>query len=344
MLGISVYFKDLDYDYLQECANLGVKFVFTSLHIPEEDYSNIRSQLPALIAKCHQFGLEIVPDISPVTFEKLAIKNQDFNQLKALGIKALRLDYGFDDVENLAKLMFDFKLFLNASVVSPMFIDECKQAGIDLQQVVFMHNFYPRIDTGLSDQAFRTKNKLLHQLGLRTQAFVCGDELKRFPLYEGLPTLEKHRSQHPYVAAVELLSEYKVTDIMIGDSKAKKETLNFIKTYIEDNVISLKVHLDDTYNYLYNQLYDYRQDGTEYTIRLSVPRSNNVEIYNNGVRRRGSITIDNRLMGRYSGEVQLLLEELPLDARVNVIGFIHPDFIDVIKYRKPQTKIKFVKM
>jgi len=49
-------------------------------------------------------------------------------------------------------------------------------------------------------------------------------------------------------------------------------------------------------------------------------------------------------MGRYSGEVQLLLEELPLDARVNVIGFIHPDFIDVVKYRKPQTKIKFVKM
>ena len=39
MLGISVYFQDLDYDYLEKAAKVGAKYIFTSLHIPEEDYS-----------------------------------------------------------------------------------------------------------------------------------------------------------------------------------------------------------------------------------------------------------------------------------------------------------------
>ena len=39
-------------------------------------------------------------------------------------------------------------------------------------------------------------------------------------------------------------------------------------------------------------------------------------------RRRGTITLDNRLYGRYSGELMLLRQELPADERVNVIGSV----------------------
>lgn len=38
---------------------------------------------------------------------------------------------------------------------------------------------------------FKRRNWLFKELDLRTQAFVPGDEIKRFPLYEGLPTVEK---------------------------------------------------------------------------------------------------------------------------------------------------------
>ena len=37
-------------------------------------------------------------------------------------------------------------------------------------------------------------------------------------------------------------------------------------------------------------------------------------------RRRGSITVDNKLYGRYSGELMLMREDLKADDRVNVTG------------------------
>ncbi len=46
MLGISVYFKDLNEQYIKEAAKAGAKYVFTSLQIPEEDYSQLDVMLP----------------------------------------------------------------------------------------------------------------------------------------------------------------------------------------------------------------------------------------------------------------------------------------------------------
>ena len=39
-------------------------------------------------------------------------------------------------------------------------------------------------------------------------------------------------------------------------------------------------------------------------------------------RLRGTITIDNELYGRYSGEIQMIRSDLKADSRVNVIGRI----------------------
>jgi hypothetical protein len=75
-------------------------------------------------------------------------------------------------------------------------------------------------------------------------AFVPGDALKRFPLYQGLPTLEKHRGMNPYVAAVELMTSYRVTDIAIGDSKAQLSTLQMIYDYMQQKVINYVDLLD----------------------------------------------------------------------------------------------------
>ena len=40
------------------------------------------------------------------------------------------------------------------------------------------------------------------------------------------------------------------------------------------------------------------------------------------IRRRGDVTIDNSNYGRYMGELQIVLHDLPADRRVNVIGRI----------------------
>lgn len=99
MFGISVYFQDLDADYIRYAAKKGAKIIFTSLHIPEEDLTNVYSQMQKLLALASELKIEVVADISPLTFEKLKLQKDDFKGLKALGIKIVRLDFGFDDLE-----------------------------------------------------------------------------------------------------------------------------------------------------------------------------------------------------------------------------------------------------
>lgn len=164
MLGISIYFQDLDYIYLQHAANLGVKYVFTSLQIPEEDYSKLNEQLRELLKICDKLNLEIVFDVSPVTFKKVGVETFDFDSLKSLGFKTLRLDYGFDDYDLIKKLQKDFNLILNASVVDQQYLDGAIKSNIDLHQMTLTHNFYPRKDTGLSLEYFMEKINYLNSM------------------------------------------------------------------------------------------------------------------------------------------------------------------------------------
>ena len=344
MLGISVYFQDLDYTYLEEAAKRGATYVFTSLHIPEEDYSTLPEKLPVFLETCKTLGLQVVPDVSPVTFEKLGIEKNDYVKLKELGFQSLRLDYGFDDFDTLQVLLKDFDLMLNASVVDREYLNNAQQAGIDLTRITLTHNFYPHTQTGLQEVYFAQRNAAFLDFNMSIQAFVCGDDLHRYPIYEGLPTLEKHRQVHPYVAAVELMHDFGIKDIMIGDSKAKIETLAYIQAYMTNKTMHIKACFEPGYESFYEEEYHVRKDLAENVVRITTPRIPDVPVYHNVYRRAGSITMDNRLFGRYGGEVQLLKKDFDMDARVNVIGFIHPDYVELLQYIDSDTIIKFVKL
>jgi uncharacterized protein len=56
----------------------------------------------------------------------------------------------------------------------------------------------------------------------------------------------------------------------------------------------------------------------------------------------GSITRDNDLYGRYRGEVQITLCDLPADDRVNVVGRVVDEDIVLLSYLKPGQKVKFI--
>ncbi len=344
MLGISVYFKDLDLDYLKQARECGAEYVFTSLHIPEEDYSDLNVKLPLFLQTCHTLGLKVVPDVSPVTFEKLQIENKDYLKLKEMGFEALRLDYGFDDYTIIKDLQKDFYLMLNASVVTKEYIEGAIQAGVDLSKIALTHNFYPLTGTGLSMESFEAKNKIFTEFGLTTQAFVCGDVLKRFPLYEGLPTVEKHRIENPFVAAVELIHKCNVTDVFIGDSKASIKTLRNIQEYMDKKIMRIPCHLEKDFEYLYDQELKVRKDQSETIVRLLLPRTENVPVYHNTIRRKGSIIMENVLAGRYSGEVHIAKTDLHFEARSNVIGFIHPEYIELLHEIDGTTLIVFERL
>lgn len=344
MLGISVYFQDFNEEYLREAAKCNAKYIMTSLQIPEEDYSHLDEQLPSFLDLIHELDMELIPDISEETFRRLNLKSGDFKSLKQKGFHKIRLDYGFDDIETLKKLLLDFDIVLNASIVDETLLKELIDAQIDMSRISAMHNFYPRQDTGLKEEEFKEKNKLLHQYGIKIQAFVCGDDIKRFPLYEGLPTLEKHRNIHPYVAAIDLIRNYYVDDVFIGDSQACISTLNMINVYMNHNTILLPSFIDKDYQTLYQEILHCRKELSPNVIRITTPRVKNIRPRHNQYRRKGCITIDNELMGRYCGEVQIMKYDMPMDARCNVIGFIHPDFYEIFDLIDSHMDIKFIKI
>lgn len=346
MLGISVYFRDYNEDYLKKAAQAGAKYVFTSLQIPEEDYSDLNQKLPRFFELCNQLGLEVIPDISPITLKKLGIKEGDYQALKNRGFKALRLDYGCDDFTLIKELQKNFFLLFNASVITPEYLDKARNAKINFEKIALTYNFYPHTDTGMGWEHFKHHNWLLKDLGLRTQAFVPGDVLKRFPLYEGegLPTVEKHRGVLPYVAAVELIHEANVDDVFIGDSQASIKNLEYISSYQKDNIINLECSLLPQFQQLYDQVIEVRKDMPEKLIRLNLPRKPEVKICHTLVRRRGSITMQNKLAKRYSGEVSIIKFDLPFEARSNVIGFVSPEYVNLLDFIDSNTKIILRKM
>lgn len=343
MLGISVYFKDFNEQYIKNAAKVGAKYVFTSLQIPEEDYSKLDEKLPDFFEICKQYKLEVVPDVSPATFEKLKIKENDYQALKRLGFNSLRLDYGFNDFDLVKKLQRSFFILLNASVITPQYLSQARVANVNFSKIALIYNFYPHTDTGMSWRGFKKQNELLKNEGFHTGAFVAGDVLKRFPMYEGLPTVEKHRGMNPYVAAVELLHEAKVDNVFIGDSEATIENLKHITEYQRDHVMCIPCCLLPEYGYLYNKEIDVRADQPENIIRLLLPRKPNIEIKHTLLRKRGSIVMQNKLAARYSGEVYLIKRDLPFEARSNVIGSVLPEYIDLLDQLDPNTKVKFVK-
>ncbi|MFD1441363.1 MupG family TIM beta-alpha barrel fold protein [Lacticaseibacillus hegangensis] len=342
MLGISVYFKTFDPDYVKQATKNGIKFIFTSLHIPEEDFTDITGRVEELLALCKQEGVMLVPDVSPVTFEKLNLKSGDFEALKKMGFRALRLDWGFNDFDLLSRLQKDFTLFLNASVLSKEYLNDAKAHGVDFAKVHASHNFYPKLETGLSKDRFNAINQNYIGTPVHVLAFVPGDQLKRFPFYQGLPTLETQRGQNPYVSAVELINEFGVTDIAIGDSEARLTTLENIHLYQQDKTMTLPIIPEPEGRALLGRVLDVRKDIPERMIRVSVERKSDIPIGKTGDRPLGTISQDNLLAGRYSGEIQISKSDLPFTRDANIIGYVHPEYTGLLKFIDGETKLCFV--
>ena len=342
MFGISVYLKDMDQEYIRKAASYNAKYIFTSLHIPEEDLSNATNQIKELLSYCEKYQLHLVPDVSPVTFEKLNLAQGDFTKLSELGVQSIRLDYGFNDFNYIKDLQENFEIMLNASIINEEFILKCEAHGIDLGKITAVHNFYPKHDTGLAKSYYQKLNKVLVKYKIKILTFVIGDKLKRFPLYEGLPTIEAHRTVHPYVAAVELVRELDSTGVMIGDSMASDFALKAIDDFLVNKIITLPVYLESGAVDFYHQSLRCRRDLSDQIVRVTTPRTSGIKATNNGSRQKGNIILLNELAGRYCGELQLCKADLSFSVEGNTIGFVAPEFLPLLNYLDFEYELRFV--
>lgn len=324
MFGFSVFLNEdvtnETVEYIKEMAQNGFSGMFTSLHIPEDDVKQYRKRLIELgeLAKNNQ--LELMVDISGEALERAGFSFKDTAELKAIGVTGLRMD---DQISNqqIAQLSQSMTIALNASTITESDMHELQEAKANFAHLEAWHNYYPRPETGLDREWYQKKNQWLKACGFTIQGFVPGDRHLRGPLYQGLPTLEVHRGQHPLAAALDLLTD---TDkVYLGDSGLTKTALDQFSSYLNKETIKLHVAaLDEQIEAVLGEHIN-RQDEARDVIRSAEARfkeSKQVVALPPRARDVGMVTIDNVNYLRYMGEIQIMKRPLPADDKVNVVG------------------------
>lgn len=350
--GISLYLG-LDNSFaenkklIEDAAHLGIRRLFTSFHIPEIDPLVFKKELRDTIHTARQYDMEIISDVSPKTLELLDVDHFSLASFHFLGITTVRLDFGYspEQVADFSHNPQHIKIQLNASTITPAYLQQLVDLHANFHQIEALHNFYPRENTGLSEETLVRKTRLLHKLGIKTSAFVPSQYRRRGPLYRGLPTLEMHRDADVDFAARHLIA-LGIDSVFIGDSLPNAEELSALSSLRDDTVV-IKIKLltnDPVQKELLSHTFTSRIDEAQDAIRAQESRpllKGIIEPENNISRPYGAVTLDNQKYLRYMGELQIVKRPQPADERVNVVAKIDNDECHLLPYIVPGRKFAF---
>lgn len=351
--GFSVYFgldntKEENIKLLEDAHKFGFTRIFTSLHIPEANYEVLKAEVREFYKLAKEYDMDIISDISPNTFKFLNLEDMDLKGLRDMGVKTIRIDFGYSE-ENIAKMsknQYGIKIQLNASTITEEFFERLDKYEPDYENIDALHNFYPRVGTGISEECMIKKNNLLKSKGIKPCAFVQSNNRKRSPLKDGLPTLEDHRNKEVREVANHLFALGN-TSVFIGDSLPSVKELQDLSS-LTPNVIELDIEVrtkDDIINRLLKEVYSARTDEARDAIRASESRlilnGDVIEPFNTVDKEYGDITIDNKDYHRYMGELQILITDQKKDNRTNVVGSILQKDYYLLKYIQGGKKFHF---
>ena len=340
MFGKSIYLSDWKKNRFIIEENVDI--YFTSLHIMEEFSKDYEKRAKELLEHLKKAGKKVMADISSRGLEQLGYNSLEDFALQT-GVDVIRCDFGIKE-EDMLKASKHCALAVNASTLDYKIAAKLREAGAEVWAV---HNFYPRPETGLDEDFFRERNRCLKELGIKTAAFITGDIGKRGPLQEGLPTLESHRTLLPYLQYLQMKETYQMDMVLVGDPGLSEEQMKLIERKKQEDVISVPVRLDKKYQHLYGKVWTIREDSPKWIARLNESRGyaaigKKIEAENCVERTAGSITIDNEKYLRYSGEIQVVREDLKADNRVNVIGEIQMEYKEILGNLKKTAKMVFI--
>ena len=338
MLGQSIYVSRFDDSFVPEEK---VDFYFTSMHIAEEFNDEFKDKATKLLRVLNDYNKKIILDISPRGVEALGYKDI-YELLDNIHIDVLRLDFGFTE-EEILSISDHITIGINASTNDYSLGLKIKERG---NRVIAIHNFYPRPETGLDVDFFNMRNSQLRNMGIELMAFIQGEDL-RGPLFEGLPTLESQRYMKPYVAYMEMKYLYGLDNILIGDLGISAQQIELINTAEKESIVLLPCTIDGKYSEYLNRDFTVRDDSPDKLLRIKESRmyasfNKEIEPENTVKRIRGSITIDNKRYLRYSGELQILKKDYPVCDKVNVIGHIADEYLELLNLVNRGSRIRLV--
>lgn len=324
MLGFSLYFEN-DTDFEEQIEKFkGFDLLFTSLHYPASDETYDKFLTLLDVAK----DINICVDINNQTLK-------DHPDLLDMDL-IIRLDFGFSPKE-ISDLSNKSQIAINASTVNYKFLEDLAKAGANMANMIAIHNYYPLVFSGLSQEYFLRQNELINSFGIRVASFIQGNTKLRGPVFEGLPTLEDDRYINPYLALVKQKRKYKMDEIILAED-VDEYSKNCIVKFINDRVISLPIILEKNNEQI--SKIKVRNDISDYIIR-NERKKKDVSPDQPRQIKRGDLVIMNNLSGRYAGEIEIVRKDLGLCEDRNFIGRIDKSYIGILDLIKGGDIIEF---
>ena len=293
--GISIYLStniEMNSEYLLKAKEVNSSFVFTTINMPEEN-DELKKDISKVVDLCKKNKMKLIVDINANS--KKYIK--DYENVY------YRIDDGLSNDEIIALAKNNY-VVLNSTTLDEEDLKYFKLKGVDFSKLYSLHNYYPKVYTGVSLKFLKKRNEIYKKYGLKTMAFIPGD-LKRGPIFEGLPTVEEHRYMDILQASLELIAND--TDvILLGDLNIKEENWERLK-YLLKGIVPLRINK----NILKNRIFENRRDYSNYVVRnikRDVVLDTIVEIDKNI--EKGDILVTDEKGSRYKGDLEIALKNL----------------------------------
>lgn len=375
-LGISIYPDLLDQveckRRIDQAKKLGYRFIFTSIQLGQMGFENmgigITDGFKYLFNYTKEVGMACHVDTDDVMLQLIGANPSNLLPLKELNITVLRLDGGFTDEEVVEMTHNPYGIIIeeNASnyTINRRRLEMVKNMG-NLEQYYACHNFFPRVDTGLSLEFAIEAAKMYREAGVKVGLSIGSlySESDLNAAGKSIPTIENHRYKPAHIQAMELLATGMFDYIMFGDSNPREDELIAVaKTMIptKDKLtdiqkesmsaseleyvsslycIDLPVYIEEVDEEMKKVLEKVvnvdRYDSADKVIRSQATRGRITMVpYQTITRSKYAITVDNINSNRYCGELQIMIEDLPNASYANVIGYVKPyayDLCDMIK-------------
>ncbi|WP_260288594.1 DUF871 domain-containing protein [Peribacillus aracenensis] len=357
-LGISIYPEhstpEKDKEYIKLAHGYGFERIFTCLLSVSKPYEIVMEEYKNIISYAKTLHMEVILDVAPAVFDKFDISYDDLSFFAEMGADGVRLDLGFDGLKE-AKMTYNpygLKIELNMSNDVEYLSNILTHQG-NKNQLIGCHNFYPQKYTGLPYDFFISCSKRFKEHGIRTAAFVTSQtgDIGPWSINDGLCTLEQHRELSIDVQAKHLWATGLIDDVIIGNAYASEEELRMLGS-LQRDIIELKVELQSDVSPIekkvaLEEIHLRRGDISEYMVRSVEVRkkyaNEDFAIRESIPQRKGSVFIGNDSFGKYKGELQVILKDMPLDERKNAVAHVVKEEHFLMDYIKPWATFKLIK-
>lgn len=333
-LGIPSSTRYSAYGCVQLALDTGITRFFTTVQMPEADIVGELGEFKRIGALVRGRNGHIMADLSPRTFERLGGNVHDLGPVAELGITHVRMDHGFSEGDTMDLLetaeSSGLQVTLNASGMHGEEVREFKARGMGLAGRLACHNYYPRMESGMSARYAEHQARFLHQEGMTVMGFVASEKNHRFITHEGLPTLERHRHMAAHQAAREAFVRGWFDQVYIGDQTDDVDELRALVEAAEHPHLVIRVAVRRDANPVaaavaFGRIHQHLYDESEVAYRARGDRQRpGVPIIQPSAHARprpmGTVALDTVLYPRYMGELHIAKRELPADIRTSVIG------------------------